>query len=275
MSQILSTQSGAIPIVVVETLTGNTGGPVGPTGNNINVVGSGSISVAGNPGTSTLTISNSGAVATSFAGDSGTATPALGVLTLHGANNITTSAAGSTVTFSVTGTTNHSILLGNSTGSINSLGVATNGQLPIGSTGADPVLATLTAGAGVSITNGAGSITVAASTGGFTWNVITGTSSGIVAQNGYIANNAGQVTLTLPSTAAVGDTFKVTGINNATGWKIAQNSGQIIHFGTSNTTLGTGGSLTSTAAKDSVEIVCVIANTDFNVFSSIGNITVV
>lgn len=49
---------GTIGPTVVETLTGNTGGAVGPTGNNINVVGDGTtIAVAGDPGTSTLTIS--------------------------------------------------------------------------------------------------------------------------------------------------------------------------------------------------------------------------
>jgi hypothetical protein len=37
----------------------------------------------------------------------------------------------------------------------------TNGQIPIGSTGAAPVLGTISAGTGISITNGAGSITVA------------------------------------------------------------------------------------------------------------------
>ena len=39
----------------VETLTGNTGGAVSPSGGNINTVGTGSITIAGNPGTSTLT----------------------------------------------------------------------------------------------------------------------------------------------------------------------------------------------------------------------------
>jgi hypothetical protein len=39
------------------TLTGNTGGPVSPTAGNINILGAGTVSVAGNPGTSTLTIS--------------------------------------------------------------------------------------------------------------------------------------------------------------------------------------------------------------------------
>jgi len=44
----------------VQTLTGNTGGAVGPSAGNINVIGSGSITVTGNPGSHTLTISNTG-----------------------------------------------------------------------------------------------------------------------------------------------------------------------------------------------------------------------
>ena len=61
MSQITSFSIGGItPAMVVETLTGNSGGPVAPTANNINVVGSGTINVVGNPGTSTLTISATG-----------------------------------------------------------------------------------------------------------------------------------------------------------------------------------------------------------------------
>lgn len=46
---------------VVDFLEGNTGGPVGPNaGNVIFVIGSGAISVTGNPGTNTLTITDSG-----------------------------------------------------------------------------------------------------------------------------------------------------------------------------------------------------------------------
>lgn len=48
----------------VETLTGNTGGAISPSANNINVVGSGGVNVAGNAGTHTLTISFSGTVFT-------------------------------------------------------------------------------------------------------------------------------------------------------------------------------------------------------------------
>jgi hypothetical protein len=44
--------------------------------------------------------------------------------------------------------------------------LTTNGQLYIGSTGLNPVAATLTAGSGVTITNAAGSITIAASASG-------------------------------------------------------------------------------------------------------------
>jgi len=60
MSQAgISSIRGVVPpFGPVSTLTGNTGGAVPPDGaNNINVVGAGEISVAGNPGTHTLTIS--------------------------------------------------------------------------------------------------------------------------------------------------------------------------------------------------------------------------
>ncbi len=87
-----------------------------------------------------------------------------GVTSISGGNNITITGTATVPIVNVSGTTNHTLQLGNSTGSLTSLGVATNGQLPIGSVGADPVLATLTAGANISITNGAGTITIAANT---------------------------------------------------------------------------------------------------------------
>ena len=114
-------------------------------------------------------------------GGSGTATETLttddAVVVPPTANNInisggtgiaTTGDAGtSTVTISLdpTAFTDNSLLLGSSTGGIVSLGTAGDGQIPIGSTGFAPVLSTITAGSGVTITNGAGSITIAA-TGG-------------------------------------------------------------------------------------------------------------
>lgn len=178
-------------------------------------------------------------------------------------------------TFNASAVTQHSILLGGSNvHTINSLGVATNGQIPIGSTGADPVLATLTAGTGISITNGAGSITIAGSGGGLTWTDVTGTTQAMAVNNGYTANNSSLITFTLPSTAAYGTIMAVVG--KGTGlWTIAQNSGQTIHFGITNTTTGTGGSLSSTKQYDVVYLLCSIANTDFTVLQSIGNLTIV
>lgn len=85
---------------VVNTLTGNSGGAVSPTAGNINVLGTGVITVVGNPGTSTLTVTPSGTIASSFPTDSGTATPALGVLNVLGgtaARDINTSGAGNTI----------------------------------------------------------------------------------------------------------------------------------------------------------------------------------
>ena len=55
--------------------------------------------------------------------------------------------------------TDGGVLLGSGTGAITALGQATNGQLVIGSSGADPVLATLASSGGtVTITNSAGGI---------------------------------------------------------------------------------------------------------------------
>ena len=59
--------------------------------------------------------------------------------------------------------TDGGVLLGSGTGAVTALGQATNGQLVIGSTGADPVLATLTGGANITVTNTAGAISIAAS----------------------------------------------------------------------------------------------------------------
>jgi hypothetical protein len=179
-------------------------------------------------------------------------------------------------TFNGSTVTQHSLLLGGAnTHTINNLGVATNGQLPIGSTGADPVLGTLSAGTGISITNGSGSITINSSGAGLTWTDVTGATQTLAVNNGYTSNDASTlVTFTLPTTAAYGSVMAVVG--KATGlWTIAQNSGQTIHFGSSNTTTGTGGSLSSTKQYDVVYLLCTIANTDFTVLQSIGNLTVV
>jgi len=105
------------------------------------------------------------------------------------------------------------------------------------------------------------------------WINQTATSSNMTVNTNYVINNASLVTLTLPTTAAFGSTFQVTG-KSAGGWKIAQNAGQQINFGNTATTSGTSGFLASTNQFDSVTFVCVTPNTQFVVYGSIGNITV-
>jgi hypothetical protein len=65
-----------------------------------------------------------------------------------------------------TSLTDGGILLGSGTAAVTVTAQPVNGELLMGSTGVDPVLATITAGANVTVTNGAGSITIAADGGG-------------------------------------------------------------------------------------------------------------
>ena len=83
-----------------ESLTGNSGGAVFPdSSSNINFVGDGTtINIVGNPATHTLTASTTGAIATTYTENSGTASPSSGNLNVLGGTNVTTSGSGSTVT---------------------------------------------------------------------------------------------------------------------------------------------------------------------------------
>lgn len=109
---------------------------------------------------------------------------------------------------------------------------------------------------------------------GLTWTEVTGTSQSAAVNNGYITNNAGLVTVTIPTTAPVGSIVRVAG-KGAGGWKIAQNTSEVIHYGSVDTTTGTGGSLASSDTNDAVELLCIVDDTEWMVLSSQGNITVV
>ena len=62
---------------------------------------------------------------------------------------------------------------------------------------------------------------------GVTWVNVTGTTQQAVSNTGYMANNASQVSITLPTSPAVGDVVQVSGVGSG-GWKIAQNAGQSV-----------------------------------------------
>lgn len=89
--------------------------------------------------------------------------------------------------------TANSILIGNGTSAISGT-TLTNGQLLIGSNSAAPVAATLTGGNGISITNGAGTITI---------DVDLKTNGGLVIETGQLAIDLGASSIT--GTLAVGD----------------------------------------------------------------------
>jgi len=153
-----------------------------------------------------------------------------------------------------------------------------NGQLIIGGVAApNMAVGTLTAGAGISITNGQNSITIASTGGGggTTWKVINANQALVAGEGYFVDTSGGAITLSLPATAALGDSFKIYNLSAANQVTISQGAGQQIRIASSATTAGAGGSLATTAAGDSLEIVCSVANNNFNVVSLIGNITVV
>ena len=110
--------------------------------------------------------------------------------------------------------------------------------------------------------------------GGIAWTEVTGTSQAASVDNGYIANNVAIVTVTLPSTCAVGKTIRVAGKGSGL-WKIAQNAGQQIIFGNKNTTSGSSGYLAAIYQYDSVELLCITADTVFSVTYAVGDLDVV
>jgi len=138
----------------------------------------------------------------------------------------------------------------------------TNGQLIIGSTGATPTAATLTAGSGISITNAAGSITISGTTSGMSWSTVSGTTQAAAVNNGYITNNAGAVTVTLPTTFAIGEAVEVKGLG-AGGWVLAAGTATVIRMGSSVTS--SAGSLTSANRYDTVRVIGLEANATWSV----------
>lgn len=129
-------------------------------------------------------------------------------------------------------------------------------------------------GAGIQTSGAGNTVTITAIGAGFTWNTVAGTSQAMIKENGYINANVGLTTFTLPAVAAVGDTFKIAGYG-AGGWSMAQNAGQSVYLGNRTSTVGAGGSVASTLAHDSIEIICVVANNEFQILNLVGNLTVV
>jgi hypothetical protein len=169
--------------------------------------------------------------------------------------------------------TANTVMTGNGTGPVNLVAAGTNGQALLGSTGAEPIFATLSSSDGsVTFTPGAGTLSLQVAVPVSPWVDVTGASQAMAVNTSYTADRATLVTLTLPAVAAYGSTFRIVG-KGVGGWLLAQGAGQTVHFGVANTTTGATGSLASSAQYDTITFVCSIANTDFTVYDSIGNIT--
>ena len=222
--------------------------------------GSGALNVTATGGALTI---NSGVGALAISNDSSATT-----LTIGTGNAVKTVTLGSTNTSSTTTLT------------------AGSGGVVLGTSGAAGVIVASSTQVLSSVTGTAGLVLTANAAGTapsfqsipfqFTWSVITADQTAVV-NNGYIANKAGTLALLLPATAAIGDTIRVIGINTATGWQITQSANQQIFIGTSSTTLGVTGTVTSINIRDSIEIVCVVAgaSTVWNCVSLVGNVTIV
>lgn len=195
--------------------------------------------------------------------------------------NNTTSAFLSTVslTTNVTGTlpianggtgattlTANSIILGNGTSALSTLGAAVNGQIPIGRTGLAPVLGTLTAGSNITVTNGAGTITIDAtvSTASSNFNVngynIYGANwiSGDGANEGININSSGRVFI---GATTPGSTFHVGDLN----------INQDIYLNGSNAQVIQGSSSTSPSSLSLIAASATAANTGGTLYLRGGN----
>ena len=242
---------------VVETLTGNTGGAISPTAGNINTLGTGSITIAGSGSTLTTrltgltqynvllgqgstTIGLAAPTATSgipLISQGNAAYPAFGTAVVAGGGTGATSFNINGAVYSNTTTT----------GALQAA-TLTSGQLLIGGT-TTPAAATLTAGAGITITNGNNSITIASSTGGFTWSDTSGTVNAAV-QNGYFIT--GTCTSTLPASPNEGDTIKYV-VDTTHLLTITANTGQKIRIGT--TLSAAAGTAVNTQRGDAITLV--------------------
>jgi len=235
--------------------------------------GAGSITATAAPTDGQLLIGHTGADP-----DLATLTDGSGITITEGAGTITV-AMTDPVTVSIGGTgaqtfTDGGILLGSGTNPFTVTAQPTNGQLLIGSTGNDPVLSTLTEGSNITITEGAGTITIAAAISDVTWSTVTDAAKTIVVSEGYVGNRGTDITYTLPATSALYDIFEITNIG-AGMTVIAQGANQYINVVNSTTTVGAGGSLTATDQFASIKLICIEANLGWNTLRHSGSWTIV
>ena len=103
------------------------------------------------------------------------------------------------------------------------------------------------------------------STSGLTWSSVA-IATQMVNEQGYITTAT--LDATLPVLAAVGTSLGLT--NTSGNFTIKQNALQSIVFNTTTSTIGVGGSIVTTVTGQSIELLCIVANTKWQVLSSTG-----
>lgn len=270
----------------VLTLTGNSGGAIGPSSGNINTVGTGSITIAGAGntlttqltgltnhavliGAGTATITNVGPTATSgqiLQSQGAAADPAFSTATYPATttiNRILYSSATNVVDQIVTA--NNGVLTTGTSGIPNITPLSSNGQIIIGSSGGAPAANTITAGAGISITNGANSITISASSANLPWSDEGGSFSAL-SNNGYFVTAV--ATASLPASPAQGDVIKFI-LDSASTLTIQASTGKIIRIGAA-VSAASGTAASSGTRGDAVALVYRSANTTWIAEDVIG-----
>lgn len=132
-----------------------------------------------------------------------------------------------------------------------------DGELLIGSSSGSPIAGNLNAGPGITISNGANSITIATNGAGVGWNEDLTGNILAVANTGYICKAAGQTLITLPNICLFGDTIEIEGFGIG-GWQVIAGGSQTIQIGRQETSVG--GTITSDYYTDNIELVCVDSN---------------
>lgn len=210
----------------VDFVTGNSGGEVAAdAAYNINVLGDNTtgINTIGNLAPNTLTIFGL-ASSTTQVGTSRYSTNAeAAAQTVTGAaltpSNITSLFSTHYLPSSQGGTglsspAAHSLIVTNGSSPYTALGVASNGQIPIGSVGSNPVLANITSSGGsVTITNGPGTINLEVSGGTTAVETLTGNSGGAISPTAGNINTLGSGSITIAGSGST-LTTQLTGLTN-------------------------------------------------------------
>jgi len=153
------------------------------------------------------------------------------------------------------------------------------GDIAIGTGLADPLqqiaVGHITGSGGVVISYASPNINIDGSGAGagIVWEAISASQT-LAVQHGYFCIGGGTLSLLLPPVSVLGDTIEIS-IEGSAGLVVTQGAGQSIKFGNQITTIGVGGSISSLSQGDSIRMVCKVADLDWVILSSMGNLTFV